>query len=43
MCVTYRGGLYFIEFASGIENYSNVYSTCALVSKIALENGSSVQ
>ena len=24
MCVTYRGGLYFIEFASGIENYSNV-------------------
>ena len=24
MCVTYRGGLYFIEFASGIENYRNV-------------------
>ena len=24
MCVTYRGGLYSIEFASGIENYTNV-------------------
>ena len=42
MCVTYRGGLYFIEFASGIENYSNVYRS-AFVSKIALESGSSVQ
>ncbi len=27
MCVTYRGGQYFIVFASDIENYSNFYST----------------
>lgn len=24
MCVTYRGGQYFIVFASDIENYSNL-------------------
>ena len=43
MCVTYRGGQYFIVFASDIENYSNFYYRSAFVSKIALENGSSVQ